>query len=342
MIEQLLAVTKAQPQVLLLGGVFAGTVLLTFWALSGSHDERREMQRRLERMVRERGTQPLATAGLAEPFDPEAGTKAGRAWRQALFEQADRFLEGSAWTERIAEALRRADLKLQVSEFITIAGAVAAMVTLLGLYALGLAGLLLGGILGIWLPSLYLRQRAGARLKAFNAQLPDALALIANALRAGHSFQQALEVAAREMPAPLAVEFAQVLREVRVNIALEDALANLTRRIPSDDLDLIVTAVLIQRQVGGNLAEVLDKIGHTIRLRVRIHGQIKTLTAQGRISGWIVSLLPIALGAILSVLNPSYMAGLFQNPIGWVLIGVGAVMQLVGILVIRAVVAVEV
>ncbi|MBK7916114.1 MAG: type II secretion system F family protein [Chloroflexi bacterium] len=154
------------------------------------------------------------------------------------------------------------------------------------------------------------------------------------------------------MPPPVSREFERVVQEVRLGLGLEEALANMYRRVPSEDLDLIITAVNIQREVGGNLAEILDTISFTIRERVRIKGEIRTLTAQGRISGWVVGLLPLALSGVLYAINGEYMAQLWAKdkpwvlepylPCGWLVIGSGLFMMLMGMLAIRKIVDIEV
>ncbi|MCL6451452.1 MAG: type II secretion system F family protein, partial [Acetobacteraceae bacterium] len=199
-----------------------------------------------------------------------------------------------------------------------------------------------GGGGGLFLPVAYLGHRAERRTRLFNQQLPDALGIMANCLRSGYSIVQALDVVGREMPPPIGREFDQVTREIRVNIPMEDALANLVRRMASPDLDLAVTAILIQRQVGGNLAEVLDRITYTIRERVRILAEVRTLTAQGRVSGWIIALLPVGLGALLYLFDPDYMRPMLSLPLGWLMLGGAAAMQAVGVLVIARIVKIEV
>jgi tight adherence protein B len=153
---------------------------------------------------------------------------------------------------------------------------------------------------------------------------------------------QAADMVAQEMRPPISTEFARTVKEMNLGITMENSLGNLAKRIESEDLDLVMTAVLIQRQVGGNLAEVLDNIARTIRERVRIRGEIRTLTAQGRVSGIIISLLPLVMGVIIYVLNPTYIRVLFVNPIGQIMLGVSLAGQVVGILIIRRIVDIEV
>ncbi len=209
--------------------------------------------------------------------------------------------------------------------------------------------LVVGAIVGFFLPRFWVSRRKNSRLKAFNDQLADTITLIANALRAGASFLQSVEMVVRETPAPMSTEFARVVREVNLGLPFDQALDNMVRRVRSEDLDLMVTAISIQHQVGGNLAEILDSIAFTIRERVRIKGEIRTLTAQQRMSGLIIGLLPIALFAMLSIIAPSFMGALFDQkvkllglPAGAILLGAGGFMMLLGFLAIRRIVDIEV
>jgi len=180
------------------------------------------------------------------------------------------------------------------------------------------------------------------RQKLLEGQIVEALTLISSSLKAGYSFIQSMEMVAREIPPPLGQEFAQTLHEMSLGATVDDALQEMSRRAAMDDLDLVVTAVLIQRQVGGNLTEVLDNIALTIRERIRIRGEIKTLTAQGRISGWIIGLLPIFIAGAILLINPGYISPLFRHPFGILAICLGLLGQVLGILVIRKIVDIEV
>jgi tight adherence protein B len=178
------------------------------------------------------------------------------------------------------------------------------------------------------------------------------LNLWVNALRSGYSVLQAMETIAAETPAPVSTEFERVVQEVRLGLTLEEALNNLLLRIPSDDMDLVITAVNIQREVGGNLAEVLSTISHTIRERIRIKGEISVLTAQASISGYIISLMPIALTLFLRVTNPDYINELFIKetpwvwpgvvPCGWLVLGAGVILIGAGFFVMRKIADIEI
>jgi tight adherence protein B len=151
-----------------------------------------------------------------------------------------------------------------------------------------------------------------------------------------------METVSRELPPPISVEFARVVREVGLGLSNEQAMNNMLRRIQSDDLDLMLTAVNVQHEVGGNLAEILEIIGYTIRERVRIKGEIRVLTAQGTISGYVISFLPIALGLILYLMNPDYIGAMFQELCGWIMVGVALTGIVIGFIAIRKIVQIEV
>ncbi len=165
---------------------------------------------------------------------------------------------------------------------------------------------------------------------------------MSNSLRAGYSFLQAMDMVAREMSPPISEEFTSTMKEMSLGSPTETALATLSDRVGSEDLELVVTAVLIQRQIGGNLAEVLDNIADTIRERVKLRREIKTLTAQGRMSGIIIGVLPCALGVFLYAVNPEYISLLFTHPTGRLMVGLAVFGEFIGMLVIRRIIAIEV
>jgi tight adherence protein B len=213
-----------------------------------------------------------------------------------------------------------------------------------------------GLVLGFFLPKIYLKMRQRGRLNAFNGQLGDGITLMANGLRAGYSLLQAMEAVGREMPEPMSLEFRRVVREVGLGVSNERAFNNLLRRVPSSDLDLMVTAINVQQEVGGNLAEILEIIGFVIRERVRIKGEIQVLTAQGQLSGWIISGLPVVLGLILYAMNPEYIGrmiyscadrglapdALCSQPCGWIMVGVAILGIISGFFAIQKVIDIEV
>lgn len=191
-------------------------------------------------------------------------------------------------------------------------------------------------------PTIWLWWRRRCRFKKFAGQLPDALELIGRALRSGHSLASGLHVVVEEMPAPIATEFAMAYEEQNLGYPLERALKSMVKRMPNMDLKFFVTAVVIQRQSGGDLAEILDKIGYIIRERFKIMGQVQALTGEGRISGVVLMLLPVALFFAVLHLNPDYVMMLFTDPLGKKMIGFAAVLQVVGAVAIKKIVAIKI
>jgi len=235
----------------------------------------------------------------------------------------NRALAQRGFAENIQRDLSRADLKLNVGEYIALHVIVCMGMIVVGYFLGGGPGAgavipavfgVAGGIVGLFIPRIYVGSQKGRRLQNFDGQLGDMLNLVVNGLRAGYSVMQALESVGKELPPPISVEFHRVVQEMQLGIPMETALANLTRRIPSKDLDFVVTAMNVQREVGGNLAEILDNITYTIRERVRIKGEIATLTAQGMMTGYVISLLPIGLGLFLFIVNRPYMAQFWTAP----------------------------
>ncbi len=200
-----------------------------------------------------------------------------------------------------------------------------------------------GAGVGLFAPNFYVGFKKGRRIKAFDNQLGDTLNLLVNALRSGYSVLQAMEAVAKELPPPMSVEFRRVVQEIQLGLPMETALDHLLNRISSEDLDLVITAINIQREVGGNLAEILDVISHTIRERIRIKGEIAVLTSQGMATGWAITMMPFALGGILYIVNRPYISELFTNGIcGWALIALSLIMIAVGGLIIKKIVSIEV
>lgn len=185
---------------------------------------------------------------------------------------------------------------------------------------------------------IYLQILARRRMKNFDDQLGDAIVMMSNALKAGFTFQQAMDIVSKELGDPISTEFGRALNEVQLGVPLEDALNSIHRRIKSEDFELLITAVVIQRQVGGNLAQILDTIGSTIRERLRLKGEIKSLTAEGVMSGWIIGLLPIGLSAVLLMMNPTYFDGLLKESFGKALLIGALVSELIGALIIKKIV----
>jgi tight adherence protein B len=332
-----------------IGGLVVGAVIVLFLGLQRVIDSRANA-------VRDR----LEAAGVAaapEEFAPKAKRPKGQPWwrrgRAGSRAQADAFDFEPAqrtFSQRMASELAQADLKITVGEFLSISGVLAGVGALIGLVMplstlLGRAMLALVLLLaGIYGPRIWVSRRRLARARRFNDQLPDMINLMAGALRTGYAFMQSLELVSREGPEPSRQEFARVVQEVGIGLAPEEALAHLMDRMQSEDLNLLVTAVNVQREVGGNLVEVLEVIAMTIRERVKLLGEVAVLTAQQQLSGYIISALPVGLALILFILSPTYMLGLFTEThwFGIAIVSCSGFMVLVGLLIIRRIVDIKV
>lgn len=254
----------------------------------------------------------------------------------------NRAIAQQSFGERMATELARADLKLTVPEYFLFNVASVLIGFLLALLLFRNILAIVGGLLGFYLPRLYVKMRQRRRLIAFNNQLGDTITLLANSLRSGYSLLQSMETVAKELAPPVSQEFGRVVREIGLGLSNQEALNNLLRRVNSDDLDLMVTAINVHHEVGGNLAEILDTIGHTIRERVRIKGEIRTITAAQRATGYIIAFLPFGLGAFLFVVNREYMSALFTDQCGLAMIVAAAMGMIAGFFIIRRIVTIEV
>ena len=294
-------------------------------------------------------------AGAAE-WEPEFVDEASL--QDAQVDVADRIDEaistrGFSFFDKIKDRVSRADLKLRVSEYLSIVVGLSVAFAAVGYFVVGgQFWAIVGALIGSQVFRIYANIAGTRRLRAFDEQLSDTLNLWVNALRSGFSVLQAIEAIAKELPPPISKEFDRLLQEVRLGIDMEEALDNILRRMPSEDFDLVVTAVKVQREVGGNLAEILDVISFTIRERVRIKGEIRTLTAQGRASGWVITALPIGLTLALRAINPDYINEIFNRgapwilpeiiPCGWLMVGIALLMISSGGFAIMKIVDIEV
>ncbi|MBA3778675.1 MAG: type II secretion system F family protein [Chloroflexi bacterium] len=322
-------------------------ILLIFLGIAGGRGS--GVTARLER---------YASGAKAEPARAKSGSGpiSDMLASSAALDNFNKAVEGRDFGANLARDIARADLRLKPSEFLTIWGGaivgIPALMFVLGTVMTTLRNpifLVGGAVVGFWLPRFWLRWRQGKRLRAFNSRLADTITLIANALRAGSSFLQAIELVVRESEPPISTEFGRVIREVNLGLPFEDALQNMVRRVKSEDLELMATAISVQHQVGGNLAEILDSIAYTIRERVRIKGEIRTLTAQQRLSGYVVGFLPIGLSGALFLIAPTFMDPMFQNPpgifglpAGMVVLAIGGFFMFLGFMAIRKIVDIEV
>jgi tight adherence protein B len=281
--------------ILIIGGGII-LVLIVIGLVVSSQEERRLVDDRLGRYTEEDGA--AAKAERSTVVSDWVNT------------QATKF----TWGQGISKDLARADIKLRVGEYILV---VLLAVLGVGLIAWWFGGreilsALIGAAVGFMIPRIYVGREQTARLRRFDGQLGDMLNLMVNGLRAGYSTMQAMEAVSRELPPPISDEFRRVVQEMQLGVPMERALDNLTRRIPSRDLDLVVTAVNVQREVGGNLSEILDTISHTIRERVRIKGEIRVLTSQVMTSGKFLAVMPVFLAGTLYFVNREYIMHFFD------------------------------
>jgi tight adherence protein B len=293
------------------------------------------------------GERVLVEERLSKLLEEEKSPKASKESRGALTDWVNRRVEKSSFGDRIARELARADLKFKPGEYIALYAISIAGFAMVAFFLGGrlLLSALIGAVMGAFVPRLYVKRQQGRRLQRFNEQLPDMLNLVVNGLRAGFSSMQALESVSKEMPPPICDEFRRVVQEMQLGIPMEIALNNLYRRIPSEDLDFVITAINVQREVGGNLAEILDIISYTIRERIRIKGEIRVLTSQVMYSGRILALMPVGLILILWFINRDYMMTFFvpENRLcGLIALGTAALMIGIGYFVMTKIASVEV
>jgi tight adherence protein B len=308
---------------LIIGGALA-IILLIVGLVISIRGQKSEVDERLGRY-----------AGTEKPKPSEEEKKAQS---QLLTEWLNRSVAKSTFGERIAKDLARADMKFKPGEYIALM-VIASVVMAALLWFVGGKSILtgvLGLAIGPFLPRFYVKSQQSKRLVKFNDQLPDMLNLMVNGLRAGYSVMQAMEAVSKELPPPICDEFRRVVQEMSLGVSTEKTLDNLLRRIPSDDLDLCVTAMNVQREVGGNLAEILDTISFTIRERVRIKGEIRVLTSQQSFSGLVLSLMPVAVVGILFLINREYMMEFVKSenntpiPCGYIALGCSLLLILTG------------
>lgn len=286
--------------VLIVGGI-AAVILLVVGIVISATSERVLVDERLNKYLEEEQKKEVSEG------------------KGALTEWVNRRVEKSSFGEKLARDLARADLKFKPGEFIALY--VIAIISV-GFIAFLIGGRLpmsavIGGVIGGFLPRLYVKNQQSKRLIRFNDQLPDMINLMVNGLRAGYSTMQAMEAVSKELPPPICDEFRRVVQEMQLGVSMEKALENLLRRIPSEDLDFVITAINVQREVGGNLAEIMEVISYTIRERIRIKGDIRVLTSQVMYSGRMLSLMPVGLLCILWFLNRDYVMEFFNKDVGF-------------------------
>jgi tight adherence protein B len=255
----------------------------------------------------------------------------------------DKLVAGSAQGTALAVWVEQTGVKISVSALLLMSIGCGALFGFVTTAAMRMpVGWIVGGAAGACVPWLFLRIKRTRRMRAFEEAFPEALDLMARALKAGHAFATGLKMAADEMPEPIGPEFRKTFDEQNFGLPLKDALANLMARVPLLDVRFFVTAVLIQRETGGNLSEILENLAHVVRERFKILRQVRVYTAHGRLTGYVLLALPAFLSIALAFINPEHMQLLFRERIGHMLLGAAALMQTVGYFWIRQVVKIEV
>jgi len=298
---------------------------------------RSDLERRLGGIIAE-------TSDLAPSMAEHEALRPGRTGHTPIIRS---LLEGHAWTANMASRLERADIKLTVTEFVALRIFVGLMLTLapliiLGTTPVGLVAIALALAAGWLLPMFYVGFAESHRVNKLNGQLAEALTMLANSLKSGFGLMQSMDMVSRELEHPISTEFRRTLYDINVGSSTEDALKSMAARSGSDDLDIVITAMLIQQSTGGNLAEILENVAHTLRERTRIRGEIKTMTSQQMLTGLIIGGLPFALIALFSLINPSYMTPLFTETVGNAMLVMAGMLELFGILLIKRILAIEV
>ena len=254
-------------------------------------------------------------------------------WAKTGANKFGHLLPKKGWFELKTQ---QANLPVSGEEYMMLVGGSAALFFVLAsIFANDIGEGFLFAVCWVVFASLYVQFKASRRMKAFSDQLGDVIAMLSNAIKSGFTFQQAMDIVAKEIKGPISEEFTRALNEIQLGITLEEALEGICKRIKNDDFEMVAMAVVIQRQVGGNLSQILDTVGETIRDRIKLKGEIKSLTAEGVISGWTIALLPVGVFLISKALNPSYYDAFIQDDIGKYIIIMSAFSEVVGLLVIR-------
>jgi tight adherence protein B len=327
------------PEVILAGSVALAVMVLAVGIFA---------TRRQQTLVDQR----LGTLAAQSPYEPIIATeeledeRSARRERAQLVRRLDRALEKRTFGKKWRIQLSRADLRLTVGEFfaaqfLSMAGFF--FVAYFVIFRADVIPSILAAALGFFFPRVLVGRRISKRLIAFETQLADTLSLWVNALRSGYSVPQAMEAIGRDSPEPTRTEFRRVVQEMQLGISVQDSLNHMLERVESEDLDLVVTAVNIQREVGGNLSEILEVIGTVVRERIKLKGEIRVMTAQGRYTGYLISFLPIGLGFLLRFLNPAYMNQMFEDrACGWPMLGIGLGLIGIGAALIQKIVDIDI
>ncbi len=324
------------PMVVLISVMVLLTVVLLFSGLGRRTDEKGSMASRLEAFRADAQARPAARG--------PTGTLKRRSYSGLPVLSA--FLAQFKGSEAVALGLERAGVPLRVGEYYMMRWGVALIFFVAPLlfgfaaFNLGIGALL--AFVGYMLPAGWVNGKRKKRMDRMTAQLVDMLGMVSNSLKSGYGLMQSIEFAARQMQPPLAVELRHMLRDANLGMSAEEALKGLGERVASSDLDMVLTAINIQRSVGGNLAEILEKVAFTMRERERIRGEISTLTAQQKMTGIVIGGLPVFMFAIFMVINPSYMGLLFSDMAGRIIMAIAVGMEVLGYLAIKRVMAIEI
>lgn len=287
-----------------------------------------------ERLARLKGSAPSGAGAIASLF---------RLRKRANVEFGGISLVNTNLLEKWRAQLERAGLSLNVREYFILRVGVGLALTAVGVFIIPITVIaLIFAPLGFMAVGFWVKRRIGSRTRKMENQLIELLQMLSSGLRAGFGLMQALEGASEQLPNPLSLEVRRTMRDTAMGASVEQALGALNQRIGSADFDIVITAILIQRSVGGNLAEILDNVGHTMRERERIKGEIRTLTSQQRMTGYVIGGIPIGLGGIFFLISPEFMSLLFTDKLGLMMLGAAAVMWAIGFFIINKIVSIEV
>ena len=314
--------------------IFLAVVTAVFFVFSAV-----ETRSARARMLRER----LATLDHAAQRNPSEELALLRDELLSEIPAINKLLTRYPKVTELQKLLSQADMKIRAGRFLLVSVMAAAVTGLLAAYLAGwwVWGIMFGAVAGA-APFFYVSIMRSRRFSKFESMFPEAVDLLARAVRAGHAFTTAIELIATELAEPVAGEFRILFEEQKFGLPVRDAMLNLAERMPIVDVKFFVTAVLLQRETGGNLAEILDKLSYVIRERFKILRQVRVYTAHGRITMAILMALPLVLGAAMAVLNPEFMKPLFRDPIGHVMIAASLLMQTMGFFLIRRIIRIKV
>ncbi len=311
----------------LLMGVFVLIGFVGLWSMTGGRDP-----------VDDR----LSEYGYREELTPN-GQAQDVGSRERLRRSLNRMVNGFGLGHKLADTVMQADLPMTASEYVLVLLGVAVLGFLIGTFLIGevLIGLLLA-VVGLFIPGIFVRSRRSKRQREFTEQLPDVLTLLVGALRSGYGLSQAIELLVEQLPEPASKEFERVQRATGFGLSIQQALTDMANRVGTDDVSLVVTAINVQSETGGNLATTLDTIGVTVRDRLKLKRDIRVMTSQQRFTGYVLAFLPVALGVIIYILNPDYMSQLFQPGLVRILPVTAVIFQILGFFAMRKIVDIEV